>query len=224
MTKKNAKKAGPPTKFDKIRRQQIIKAFENGATHVLAAKAAGVSYETLRNWLRRGREQPRGAYNNFRLAVDRAKARGALSCLGVIQGAAKAGDWKPAAWLLERRWAYTKDGLQKEEVPERETIIEQLEPKEIIWDQLTDLKKGMIEAQKSGSYQAFAALQRAFMNTYKEYQELLKETEDIDKLDAMPDEELIQQITDVYVTLPPLVQDKILDKISNINNIIHLKR
>lgn len=43
-------------KLNDDRIEKILFAYKNGATHLLAAKRAGVTYNTLRNWLNKGEQ------------------------------------------------------------------------------------------------------------------------------------------------------------------------
>lgn len=75
----------------------ICAAVEAGATYELAAKAAGVTYETLRVW--------RESKAAFSVALDEAEGRAAQRWLRVIERAAvEDGSWHAAAWKLERRY------------------------------------------------------------------------------------------------------------------------
>lgn len=221
-------KSKKPSKFTPERRKQIIQHLELGATPSIAAKAAAIHYQTLYLWIKKGKNNHSPLYKQFYKDCEQAKAKGAAAMLSVIRTAAMAGDWKPAAWFLERYWKYSKEGIEHE-YPEDQNQQQQQQkdkdPKELIWEQLQDLKKGMKEAQTSGSWQAFAALQRAYMSTWKEYNELRKETEFEDNIDKTPDEDLIVQITEIICNLPPILQNQIMNQVlnNNNNNIIPLK-
>ena len=90
------KKTGRPTKFTSERAEIILDALRRGASLAAAAAEAGVNADTLLNWRR--------ARRAFAQQVDQAMAVGALRALDTIWAAAKAGDWRAAAWLLERRY------------------------------------------------------------------------------------------------------------------------
>lgn len=95
-----------PTKLDDEVAARIADAVRLGAPLYMAARAGGVSATTLGEWKRRGRdgEEP---FASFLCAIKRAEAEAATTALGVIRGAAEAGTWQAAAWLLERRFAKT---------------------------------------------------------------------------------------------------------------------
>jgi hypothetical protein len=74
----------------------ILRAIEIGATHRIAAMSAGVSERTLKQWTD---EDP-----EFREQVDIAESKSAIRLLAKVEQAANNGDWKAAAWKLERRF------------------------------------------------------------------------------------------------------------------------
>lgn len=69
-----------------------------------AAAYAGISKQTLYNWLRRGARQKSGQYREFALAVEQALAEAEMRDLALIEQAARDGKWQAAAWRLERRF------------------------------------------------------------------------------------------------------------------------
>jgi len=86
--------------------KKIVKHLQNGAYQVHAANAAGVSMTSLLKWVGLGREgvEP---YVQFAIDVDRARADDAVRNQTVISAAAVGkipGDWKAAAWNLERKF------------------------------------------------------------------------------------------------------------------------
>jgi hypothetical protein len=60
----------------------------------MAAAAEGVSTETVRRWRQR--------YPAFAAQVEQARASCVVRLLGCLNKAALGGNWKAAAWLLER--------------------------------------------------------------------------------------------------------------------------
>jgi transposase len=84
-----------PTKHTPEIIAKIIEAIKMGATYELAAGYAGVSYETLRQWMR---DKPA-----FLEDMKRAEGTAAMVWLAKIERAASDGNWQAAAWKLERR-------------------------------------------------------------------------------------------------------------------------
>lgn len=76
------------------RRAIILEKLGNGSTLDMAAKASGISPETLRAWRKNDPE--------FGLAVDTAQANWAERQVEGIEKAGAAGDWRARSWLMER--------------------------------------------------------------------------------------------------------------------------
>ena len=95
-------KAGRPSVFTPETREKILSALRAGNYRVAACKFAGISDETLRDWINRGkRGEP--AYLEFLEQVKQAEAQAEASLVATIRKAA--GDhWQAAAWLLERKY------------------------------------------------------------------------------------------------------------------------
>jgi hypothetical protein len=72
------------------------------------AQQCGLSPAVLDRWLSEGREAPGGRYGNLATRFDAAVAESAGELAAVVKGAAttkgNSGDWRAAAWLLERRF------------------------------------------------------------------------------------------------------------------------
>jgi hypothetical protein len=67
-----------------------------------ASAAAGIHYQTVRTWLKRGKSEESGIYADFFVAFTRAKAIAEKRLVKTVLTAGPE-DWKAAAWLLERR-------------------------------------------------------------------------------------------------------------------------
>jgi transposase len=93
---------GRPTKLDDLTAKRICDAIATGNTRRCAATAAGVSYATIKQWVRRGRagEEPFAA---FLARLEKADAEDEAKAVKGIVDAAQAGTWQAAAWWLERR-------------------------------------------------------------------------------------------------------------------------
>jgi hypothetical protein len=79
----------------------IIKGFVGaGVTLPIACEAAGVKWDTVKDWLKRGRagDEP---YATFVQQVSQAKALRKVALRLVITNQAKRGDWRAAAYDLE---------------------------------------------------------------------------------------------------------------------------
>lgn len=89
----------------------IIAAITAGATHSFAARSAGISRSSLARWLEWGEDNclnsvPSTSHNLF-VAVGQAEFAHAKTQMEHIGNSAEDGDWRAAAWILERR--YPKD-------------------------------------------------------------------------------------------------------------------
>lgn len=82
--------------FNDVAERRILDALRDGATMALAARAAGISPRTLRRW--------RDRHEGFNRKVQRAKAEAGADALDTINAAADEGDWRAAAWMLEKRF------------------------------------------------------------------------------------------------------------------------
>ncbi len=108
-----------PTKLTPETQEIIVKAVSLGATYEASANAAGISYDSFNNWMKRGeeelqrRESPRvkkdtNQWNNeqpfveFFKAIKKAQGDRQARWLSQIEQAAQNGNWQAAAWKLER--------------------------------------------------------------------------------------------------------------------------
>jgi len=105
------------TKLDAVLIERILLSIRQGAFIETAAAFAGVSKQSLYNWMKRGaREQQRvkknphcrvkkeeAIYVEFVEKIELAMATAELLDIAKINKAAK-NDWKAAAWKLERKY------------------------------------------------------------------------------------------------------------------------
>ena len=99
---------GRATKLSPQVQDLILAAVSVGTTLESAADLAGVSPQTVREWRRRGKGQDdRPAtepYTTFAKLLDKAEASFEIKALGALEKAARNGQWRASAWLLERRF------------------------------------------------------------------------------------------------------------------------
>src|SRR5438128_1033777 len=67
-------RGGRPTKFSARVRERIVQAITAGNYLETAAQSAGVSYQTLNEWIKHGEAEPNGAFREFAEAVKKARA------------------------------------------------------------------------------------------------------------------------------------------------------
>lgn len=97
-------KPGRKTRLTPERQAKIVNAVKAGAYLETAAAAAGINKVTLHRWLRRGERYPGTIYSAFSEAVHEALAQAEMRDVLTISKAAGDGDWRAAAWRLERKY------------------------------------------------------------------------------------------------------------------------
>lgn len=103
---------GRPSRLTPAVSKALCEATREGYTLANAAGLAGVSAATVREWIRRGEgtdDRPgTEPYATFATAMARAQAEVEAEAVACIRAAAEGGQWRAAAWLLERthpeRW------------------------------------------------------------------------------------------------------------------------
>src|SRR6266446_2860070 len=94
-------RGGRPTKFSAEVQERIVEAIKAGNYLETAAQSAGVSYQTLNEWIKHGEAESKGAFREFAEAVKKARAFAEARAVRVIRDAAPK-TWQAAAWWLER--------------------------------------------------------------------------------------------------------------------------
>ena len=189
--------------------QRIIQAIQAGGTYQIAAQFAGIGESTLYLWMKQGREGRNKDKIEFLENIKRAESRGAVANLSLIQRAAQAGDWKASAWILERRHGYSRNKPISSEVEEAAPTIEiNTDTKSILKTQLEQSIKAGQEALSSGSYQAFAALQRQTVNIALQLKIIEAESAG-DAFDSESDTAIIDEISAIISSLPPVLRQRL---------------
>lgn len=215
------KKKGRPSKFTKPRKERIIKAISAGCTYEMAADYAGISRTTLWGWLRKGEDSKNKSYCTFLNEVKRAEIEGAMVHLGTItQASAK--DWKASAWMLERRHGYSKDRPTTQ--PEQEEVKMPENTLDLLRSQALDLKRGLAKAEAKESWQAFARLQRQLLQVVAQIRQVEAEEGMNDEMDGFTDEQLLQEISNAIISLPPILRQRLENDIENMGNVIQIQK
>ena len=94
---------GRPSKLTPEVQEKIVQALHLCSHRKHAAEFAGIEERTFRRWMDRGKNPNDHEYAAFRAAVVEAEAKAKVMAMGCITKAARDGDWRPAAWLVERR-------------------------------------------------------------------------------------------------------------------------
>lgn len=114
---------GRPSKLTPEIAKRIIDLVRAGNFAEAAAGAAGITRQTLHNWLRRGAEEGEGPFFDFaqelEIAAGEAEAKDVLS---LVKAGGK--DWRAIAWRLERRCARWRRPDPSEPTEERPSAEE----------------------------------------------------------------------------------------------------
>jgi transposase-like protein len=93
-----------PTKLTPEIQEKICRLIAStGCTVEGAAAAVDLDARTIYDWRSRGLVEQSGRFHQFSQALMRARAKSEATLVASIATAAK-GDWRAAAWLLERRF------------------------------------------------------------------------------------------------------------------------
>jgi hypothetical protein len=99
-----AAKTGRPEKLTAAVHARIVDAIRCGASRAKAAQAAGIDRSTLQRYLARGRGPNAPVrFQKFVEAFKAAEVAAYLASVDSIRQAADRGDWRAAAFMLERR-------------------------------------------------------------------------------------------------------------------------
>lgn len=96
------RQSGRPSKLTTSTRRRLINAIRNGSHYEPACRAAGISFQTFRNWLSRGERERSGPFFEFFEDIKKAEADAELRALR-LWNRAMPDDWRAAKDFLERR-------------------------------------------------------------------------------------------------------------------------
>lgn len=107
---------GRPSKLSYERQEKIAGWIEQGRSMTSAARMAGVSPETVFNWMDRGRDEEEGEYNDFFNRITRAKGEGEEYYMrSIVEMAKEEGDHRFLASLMKQRfpeaWSEAETGV-----------------------------------------------------------------------------------------------------------------
>ncbi len=97
---------GRPSKLTAEIQEKIVQALSIGNYRKDAAEYAGIDAATLHRWMLRGSREKDSAYADFRTAVLEAESRAKITAIGCITKAMRDGDWRAAAYWLERKFPH----------------------------------------------------------------------------------------------------------------------
>lgn len=94
---------GRPTSFNQERAERLLLAVRGGNYLETACSYAGIGYTTLRRWVAKADDPDAPPeYQEFKEALEKARADAEVGALAKIQKAASEGAWQASAWYLER--------------------------------------------------------------------------------------------------------------------------
>ncbi len=111
---------GRPSKLTSDRQKRLLDAIRAGAFYEPACAYAGISYQTCRNWMARGKEDGAGEYFEFLESVKAVEAELELELAGAWSEAAKT-DWRASMEFLSRRFPDRWSPTRKTEISGSET-------------------------------------------------------------------------------------------------------
>lgn len=137
------------TKISETVVSKICTAIKLGCTVQLAAGYAGIHVRTLYFWLQRGQNDKTGQFRDFYTRYKEAEAIGAVNNLACINSAAKGGDWRAAAWILQTRHGFSQNTQQINPL-EQQVEAQQINVKELL-EAVKDGQKQLEAIKEPGS-------------------------------------------------------------------------
>jgi len=218
-TKTTAKRKTKTGKFEKVA-PLIVQAVGRGSTYRMACNIAGIHESTFYMWMKKGQTAPHGKFVDFRRDVLQAEAANGDRMLALIQDHATK-DWKCAAWVLERRHGFVKDGRIETEQAER--VEMPTDTYQLLRKQAADLNDAINQAQAAQSWQAYAALQRQLLHVVANIRQIEAEQNMGDEFEGLTDQQLITEITNAIITLPPVLRQQIEQNVQQLANVIPIQ-
>jgi transposase len=219
------------SKLNEEVQKRIIQAIQMGATYEIAAEHAGICRKTLYSWIEKGKTASRGSkHYTFLHDFRKAEARAALTSLTTIQKEIQNGDWKAAAWFLDRRAGFRRDAtitneanLTKSQEAEAEQIPDY---RKMMTIQISELRQSMDKAKDSGSWQAYAALQRQLVSLMQSLRAYDAEEGSVDAHERMTDDQLMSEIVNTIIALPPILRQRVQADLHSLvgSNVVALKK
>ena len=189
---------GRPTKLTTETQKRIVQALKLGSTHELACQYGGIKPSTFYRWMASGKLNRDPRKREFYDAVKEAEGAHALQALATIHRAAKDGDWKAGAWLLERRHGYTRDGSAG-----------RVQQKSRSTDPLEQVSAAREQAFDKGSFIAGAKLVDMELKLIAA-READSKAREAAELDQMSPDELASMIRDTLASLPDELREQVL--------------
>ena len=193
--------------------KKIVEALSKGVTYKQASEIAGINDQTLYRWLQKGRNRECPKCIKLADMVAQAESDRLITLLDTITGHA-AKDWRAGAFILERRYGYTKDNNlhQIPTKPKETEIPESLE--QLLKNQIADISKAMTKAQEKDSFQAYAALQRQLLTVVTQLKAIQDEEDQYNEFDNLTDEQILTLMEQSFLALPPILRQRAIDRLT----------
>lgn len=94
---------GRRSKLTPGRQDRIFALIRQGVTQEVAARRGGINPDTFYEWRKRGEAAKSGKYFEFAEGLKEAQAHAEAALVMQVRLHAKT-DWRPATWILERRF------------------------------------------------------------------------------------------------------------------------
>lgn len=162
---KPALRPGRPTLLNPTRQAALLNAIEQGMPLKQAAAAAGISYDTLNHWQRRGENEVEPSeYRQFCQLLLRSQAIAMQVHVSSINKAAER-DWRAAAWMLERR--FPTEFARPQQIEDSSSSGK---------PQTSSLSQDDYEVlRRIGKHEAFCSLTKDFLTILRKNRELAQE-------------------------------------------------
>lgn len=137
--------AARPKPDDKALIRRAKRAVKLGLKYEEAASCAGISIRTWYDWLAKG-DAGNKRYTQFSQAIKAAEGQAAAKCMRQIVKAATKGQWQAAAWILERRFGYSKTEKKEHTGADGAPLIPTAASVTDLLDKLAQASPQMLEA------------------------------------------------------------------------------
>jgi hypothetical protein len=120
---KNGVNMASPSKLTPDVTKRIGENIALGLPYSLAAKAAGITYQTFNEWHKKGKNSKSGEYFEFYKFIQKCNADAVKKCLERLNESAKEGNCTVCMWILERRFS---EDLGRRQYREMDVVSENL--------------------------------------------------------------------------------------------------
>ena len=94
---------------------------------------------------------------------------------------------------------------------------------DLLKQQAVDLNDAINRAQAAESWQAYAALQRQLLQVVAQIRQIEAERQMGDDMEGLTDDQLITEITNAIITLPPVLRQRLERNVQELANVIPIQ-